>query len=74
MLYLSACIPKEAFRDNLLESARILEENEDEFYYIRENNRRTIIDNYADTIVYNIMYSIEQDYRIESLIVFCGKG
>ena len=69
MLYLSACIPKEAIRENLLESARILEESEDEFYYIKENNRRTIIDNYADAIVYNIMYSIEKDYRMESLII-----
>ena len=69
LLYLSACIPKEAFRDNLLKSAKYLEENEDEFYYIKENNRRTIIDNYADTIVYNIMYSIDSEYRMESLII-----
>ena len=69
MLYISACIPKEAFRDNLLETANYLEENEDEFYYIKENNRRRIIDNYADTIVYNIMYSIEQEHRLESLII-----
>lgn len=69
MLYLSACIPKEAFRMNLLESAQWLEENEDEFYYIKENNRRTIIDNYADSIVYNIMYSIDSTYRMESLMI-----
>lgn len=69
LLYLSACIPKEAFRENLLESAYYLEENEDEFYHIKENNRRTIIDNYADTIVYNIMYSIDPEYRMESLII-----
>ena len=69
MLYLSACIPKETFRDNLLKSAKYLEENEDEFYFIKENNRRTIIDNYADTIVYNIMYSIDPEYRMESLII-----
>lgn len=69
LLYLSACIPREAFRENLLESAYYLEENEDEFYHIKENNRRTIIDNYADTIVYNIMYSIDPEYRMESLII-----
>lgn len=69
MLYLSACIPKEMFRDNLLKTAKYLEENEDEFYYIKENNGRTIIDNYADTIVYNIMYSIDQEHRLESLII-----
>ena len=69
ILYLSACIPKEAFRDNLLETAKYLEENEDEFYFIKENNRRTIIDNYADTIVYNVMYSVDQEHRLESLII-----
>lgn len=68
LLYLSACIPREAIRDNLLESAEYLEENEEEFYYIKENNGRTLIDNYADTIVFNIMYSVKPDYRMVSLI------
>jgi len=69
LLYLSACIPKEVFRENLLESAYYLEENEDEFYYFKENDQRTIVDNYADTIVYNIMYSVDPKHRIESLII-----
>jgi len=69
LLYLSACIPKEVFRENLLESAYYLEENEDEFYYFKENDQRTIVDNYADTIVYNIMYSVDPKHRMESLII-----
>ena len=69
LLYLSACIPKEAFRENLLESARYLEENEDEFYFTKEGNRRTVIDNYADTILYNIMYSIDDENRMTSLLI-----
>ena len=69
LLYLSACIPKEAIRENLLESAYYLEANEDEFYYRKENNRRTLIDNYADTIEFNIMYSVEEEHRLESLLI-----
>lgn len=69
LLYISACIPKEAFRNHLLESAQWLEENEDEFYFLKENNERTIIDNYADTIVYNILYSVDSGQRLESLMI-----
>ena len=69
LLYLSACIPKEAIRENLLESAYYLEENEDEFYHRRDNNRRTLIDNYADTIEFNIMYSVDEEHRLESLLI-----
>lgn len=69
LLYLSACIPKEAIRENLLESAYYLEENEDEFYHRRDNNRRTLIDNYADTIELNIMYSVDEEHRLESLLI-----
>lgn len=68
-LYLSALIPKELFRDNLLESAYYLEENEDEFYTLKENNARTVTDNYADTITYNIMYSVNSEKPLESLII-----
>lgn len=69
LLYISACIPKEAFRDNLLESAKWLEENEDEFYALKEGNEGTVIDNYADTIEYNIMCSVDAKYRLESLMI-----
>ena len=69
LLYLSACIPKEAIRDNLLESVEYLEENEKEFYFIEEGNRRTVIDNYADTILYNIMYSIDDENRMRTLLI-----
>ena len=69
LLYLSACIPKEEIRENLLESVYYLEENEDEFYHRRDNNRRTLIDNYADTIEFNIMYSVEEEHRLESMLI-----
>ena len=69
LLFVSACIPKEAIRDNLLESAYYLEQKEDEFYFRKDNNRRTLIDNYADTIEFNIMYSVDAEHRLESLLI-----
>lgn len=69
LLYLSACIPKEVIRENLLESAYYLEEKEDEFYFKSSGNRRTLIDNYADAIEFNIMYSVDEEYRVESLLI-----
>ena len=59
LMYLTALIPKEAFRKNLLASAQYLSENEDEFYQIVEGDRRTLVHNYADVITFNIMYSID---------------
>lgn len=52
-----------------MESAYYLEENEDEFYTLKENNARTVADNYADTITYNIMYSVNSEKPLESLII-----
>ena len=69
LLYLSACIPKEAIRENLLESAYYLEDKEDEFYFKSDGNRRTLIDNYADTIEWNVMYSVDAKHRMESLLI-----
>lgn len=69
LLYISACIPKEAIRENLLESAYYMEETEDEFYHKIGENRRTLIDNYADTIEFNIMYSVDKEHRLESLLI-----
>lgn len=69
LLYLSSTIPKGAIRKNLLESISYLEENEDEFYYILENNPRTLIDNYADTIEFNIMYSVSEKRPLENILI-----
>ena len=59
LLYLTAQIPKEVFRKNLLASAKYLSENEDEFYQIVEGDKRTLVHNYADVITFNIMYSVD---------------
>lgn len=68
LLYASAWIPKEAFRENLLLSAEYLEEKEDEFYCLQKGNPATEIDNYADAILFNIMYSIEEKDKAVTLI------
>ena len=69
LLYLTACIPNTAFRENLLVSAKYLEENEDEFYRIKEGDRRTEIHNYADAITFNIMYSIDGEGLWDELMM-----
>lgn len=69
LLYLTALIPNTAFKENLLTSAQYLEENEDEFYRLIEDDRRTEIDNYADVILFNIMYSIDGDDLWDELMM-----
>jgi len=66
---LTAQIPKEAFRENLLESAEYLSAEEDEFYCLVEEDRRTLVHNYADVITFNIMYSIDgEDLWVELMM------
>ena len=67
--WLSACIPKNAIRENLLESARYLLASEDVFYQIREGDRRTELHNYADATTLNILYSIDGEDRLEELFI-----
>lgn len=69
LLYLTAWIPKEMFREKLLASAVYLEENEDEFYQLSDGNRATEIHNYADAITLNIMYSINGENRWDELMM-----
>jgi len=69
LLYLTALIPKENFRENLLESAEYLAENEDEFYCRVVGDKRTLIHNYADVITFNIMYSIDGEDLWDELMM-----
>lgn len=69
LFYLTALIPKEAFRDNLLASAEYLSEKEDEFYSLIEGDKRTLIHNYADVITFNIMYSIDGENVWDELMM-----
>ncbi len=69
LLYATSFIPKEAIKENLLTSAEYLLEREDEFYCYIEEDKRTQVDNYADTILFNIMYSLNEEQRFESMIL-----
>ena len=69
LLYVTAFIPKDAFRENLLESAEYLAKNEDEFYCLVDGDRRTLIHNYADVITFNIMYSIDGEDLWDELMM-----
>ena len=69
LLYATALIPKEAFRDNLLVSADYLSEKEDEFYCLIEGDNRTLVHNYADVITFNIMYSIDGEDLWDELMM-----
>lgn len=69
LLYVTACIPKEAFRENLLKSAEYLAKEEDEFYCLVAGDRRTLIHNYADVITFNIMYSIDGEELWDELMM-----
>ncbi len=69
LLYLTAQIPKESFRKNLLESAEYLRVKEDEFYCLVEGDRRTLVHNYADVITLNIMYSIDGEDVWDELMI-----
>lgn len=69
LLYLSARIPNDWIRDNLAASLAYLEEEEDEFYYYRDTDRRTLIDNYADAIEFNVMYYAASSSPLENLFI-----
>lgn len=69
LLYLTALIPKEMIRENLLESAIYLETNESNFYQLIQGDRRTEIHDYADAITLNIMYSVDGENKLEELII-----
>lgn len=52
-----------------MESAKYLEENEDEFYQLVKDDRATEIHNYADVITMNIMYSIDGEKLWDELMM-----
>ena len=67
LLVLTALIPKEAIKENCKKSAEFFYEK-DLFPYIVENQFNTKQDNYADTILVNIMYHIREENLLFSLV------
>ena len=69
LLVISSSIPKYKIRENLLESAKYLENSEDLFHQIKQGDRRTEIHNYADATTLNILYSIDGEDRIKEILI-----
>lgn len=67
LLWITALIPKESIADSVRESAEYFYEQE-LFPCIIENQMNTKQDNYADSILVNIMYHISDEGRMHSLI------
>jgi len=67
--WLSAGIPRQAIRENLLESAEYLLESEDLFYQGKEGDRRSELHNYADALTFNILYSVDGENRFKELLI-----
>ena len=68
LLVLSAMIPKEYIRDNMLRSAEYLYESE-LFGDVIEGIDGSRIDRYADSILLNIAYHYDKDYPLRSVMV-----
>ena len=68
LLVLSAMIPKEYIRDNMLRSAEYLYESE-LFGDAIEGIDGSRIDRYADSILLNIAYHYDKDYPLRSVMV-----
>ncbi len=68
LLVLSAMIPKEYIRDNMLRSAEYLYESE-LFGDVMEGIDGSRIDRYADSILLNIAYHYDRDYPIRSVML-----
>lgn len=68
LLVLSAMIPQEYIRDNMLRSAEYLYESE-LFGDVIEGIDGSRIDRYADSILLNIAYHYDKDYPLRSVMV-----
>ncbi len=66
-LIITAMIPKEAIEKNCRESAEYFKER-DLFPYLIHKQFNTRQDNYADTILVNIMYHIDKENLLPSLV------
>ena len=66
-LLLSALIPKDAIRKNMLESAGFLSEKE-VFYYVNEADISSRIDRYADSILLGIAWQYDSQKPLSSVM------
>ena len=68
LLVLSACIPKAAIRENMLESARFLREGE-LFGMVVDDVQGSKIDRYADSILLGIAWQYDSEEPLKSTML-----
>ncbi|PHV72215.1 hypothetical protein CS063_01700 [Sporanaerobium hydrogeniformans] len=69
LLILTAQIPRSSIESNSQKSATYLDEKEALFHTVVEGQKLTTIDNYADTILLNIVYSLDVQHPLESVLL-----
>lgn len=65
LMIVSSCIPNSSIKENLLESAMIYS-TEDPFSFGESNCYNSISDNYADSILLNVLWNIKSSFPIIS--------
>lgn len=67
LLIVSSCIPNSAIKDNMAKSAMYYS-NEDAFAFGKSGCYNSVSDNYADSILLNVLWNIKSDFPISSSI------
>jgi hypothetical protein len=67
-LCVAALIPQNYIKTNSQKSAMYLTENESVFYSLVDGEKLTTIDNYADTILLNIVYNLNSEQPLKSVL------
>lgn len=68
LLCLTSMIPQRSIQENSEKSANYLYESEDLFDMLVEGQKLTTIDNYADTILLGIVYGLDEDNPLKSVM------
>lgn len=69
LLFFTALIPQKSIKANSEKSAIYLNEKETLFYTAVKGETQTTIDNYADTILLNIAYSLDEKHPLKSALL-----
>lgn len=69
LLVVTTMIPKNSIKTNSEKSAIYLNEKEALFHTVIKGEKLTTIDNYADTILLNIVYSLDEEHPLKSALL-----
>ena len=69
LLFFTSLIPQSSIKTNSEKSALYLNEKEDLFNTVVQGERLTTIDNYADTILLNIVYNLDEKQPLRSVFL-----